>query len=269
MNFDYKIWLLMLYIAVVSFWIFFGFGEAIAHMTLFEKVQPGRALLGIGIANILVSIIFIDWLQKKDLLLQYPIEYYISLFISLFFLGKIMQISNVFYSDMKIIISSFIFTLITYAIYTKKIRLIVFIVILLLIPSFFINPLAYGMPQFEKKELAEFVNSHNFEKKQWIAYDNIIIPMYLKALGLEVINGVNFIPNAERLKILDHEENNKKIYNRYAHIGVKPIFDDKNKIIFELKQADFYEIHIHPCNEKIKSLDVVNGGVKIGSMKAA
>lgn len=116
MNFDYKIWLLMLYIAVVSFWIFFGFGEAIAHMTLFEKVQPGRALLGIGIANILVSIIFIDWLQKKDLLLQYPIEYYISLFISLFFLGKIMQISNVFYSDMKIIISSFIFTLITYAI---------------------------------------------------------------------------------------------------------------------------------------------------------
>ncbi len=112
------------------------------------------------------------------------------------------------------------------------------------------------MPQFEKKELAEFVNSHNFEKKQWIAYDNIIIPMYLKALGLEVINGVNFIPNAERLKILDHEENNKKIYNRYAHIGVKPIFDDKNKIIFELKQADFYEIHIHPCNEKIKSLDV-------------
>jgi hypothetical protein len=256
LNIDYKIWLLMLYIAIVSIWAFWGFSEAIAHMTLFEKVQPKRSLLGIGIANIIVTIIFLNWLQKKDLFFRYSLEYYISIFFTLFFLGKLMQISDSFYTDTRIVISSFIFSFIVYAIFTRKVTLFVLTLILISIPSFFINPLAHGIPQFKKKELAEFIESNHFEKKQWLAYDNPIIPMYLKALGLEVINGVNFIPNFERLKILDPNENNKKIYNRYAHIAVKPLFNEGSTISFQLKAADAYEIYINPCSEEVKSLDI-------------
>jgi len=253
---DYKIWILMLYILVISIWVFWGFPEYIAHITLFEKVQPNRALLGIGIANIILTILFINWLQKKDTYSYYGLEYYIFIFFSLFILGKFMQTTNLFYSDVKILISSLIFTLIAYGIFNNKFKLFVVLLILILIPGFFVNPVAYGMPQFKNKELSEFINSNNFEQKQWLAYDNIVIPMYLKALGLEVINGVNFIPNFERLNILDPKEKNKSIYNRYAHIEVKPLFGDINSTIFKLKSPDNYEISIHPCNAKIKLLDV-------------
>ena len=253
---DYKIWLLMFYIAIVSIWIFFGFNETIAHVTLFEKVQPQRAFLGIGIADILITMIFINWLSKKELSISYSLEYYIIIFFILVLLGKFMQVFNDFYTDIKIIISAFIFSLIVYTIYTRRFLLFIILLGLVYIPNFFINPLVYGIPQFKEKELANFINTNNFEKKQWLAYDNNIIPMYLKALGLDVINGVDFIPNFNKLSILDIDKSNEKIYNRYAHIVVKPLFNEKDKINFQLKQSDLYEIHINPCNNALKILNV-------------
>lgn len=253
---DYKIWFLMLYIFIFSIWVFWGFNPTIAHVTLFEKVQSTRALLGIGIANIIVTMLLINWLNKKDIDTRYTIEYYIIIFFILFLLGKFMQISNSFYTDVKIAISSLIFTFIVFTIFTKKIKLFIFSMLLVSAPSFFINPLAYGIPQFKEKEFAKFIESHKFEKGLWVAYDNIAVPMYLKALGLNVINGVNFVPNFERLNILDTDEKSKDIYNRYAHIVFKPIFNELKEVKFNLVQADHYEIFINPCNKKMELLDI-------------
>jgi len=253
---DYKIWLLMLYITIISIWVFWGFNSTIAHITLFEKVQPERSLLGIGIANIILAMIFVNWFQKKDLSVQYTFEYFISIFFTLFLLGKLMQVSNSFYTDTKIIISSLIFSFMVYTIFTKKIKLFLSILILISMPAYFVNPLVMGMPQFEKKELSEFIESYKFDSKLWLAYDNHVIPMYLKALGLDVVTGVNFVPNFERLKIIDPKGKYQNAYNRYAHVVAKPIFNEANTISFILKRADLYEMYIDPCSREVKSLNI-------------
>lgn len=254
---DYRIWIVLVYIVLITIWMLYGFSPEIAHATLFERVPAGRAFLGLGVANILMTILIFKWMQDGNITFKYRLVYYAFIFIILSSLGLMMRGADPsFYSYRVIAISSIIFTFVLFTIFEQRLKLFIAAMLLISIPNFFVNPIQYGMPQFKEKELSKFIKNNYFLKENWLAYGNTVVPMYLKSQGLNVINGVNFLPNFNRLNILDRKHQYSKIYNRYAHITAQPLFEEKSKIKFKLVAPDAYEVFINPCSDEIKKLNI-------------
>jgi hypothetical protein len=63
---------------------------------------------------------------------------------------------------------------------------------------------------------------------------------YLIACGAPALNSTNFIPNKDLWKILDPNNENEMIWNRYAHLNVS--LSDEAETTISLEQEDVVSI---------------------------
>lgn len=76
----------------------------------------------------------------------------------------------------------------------------------------------------------------------------------LKTNGINVFNGVKWIPPLKDLAVLDSTADS--IYNRYAHIDMHLYLNDRDTVAFQLLGVDGYAIHMDPCSPRLQQLGI-------------
>ena len=76
----------------------------------------------------------------------------------------------------------------------------------------------------------------------------------IKTNGINVFNGVKWIPSVKEMAVLDPYADT--IYNRYAHIDLHTFIAGRDTVVFQGLGPDGYAIHMDPCSPKLQKLGV-------------
>lgn len=77
-----------------------------------------------------------------------------------------------------------------------------------------INPLNRGLPVYEQSSLARYVREHPPEPGRWLIFsDDLAVPQYFGALGLEVLNFFQYVPYLEDWRLFDPDRKLDGFYN--------------------------------------------------------
>ncbi|MCR4673654.1 MAG: hypothetical protein K5675_01490, partial [Lachnospiraceae bacterium] len=121
------------------------------------------------------------------------------------------------------------------------------LVLVCLLSGALIRPIAQGFDAITTKPLYQEIQLLQQEEdtdnpNTYLAYNSTIMPSYLKACGVNVVNFVNTTPNVFLYSLIDLENQYKDIWNRYEH--VKITISDNEETIFSLIQNDQIEINL-------------------------
>jgi hypothetical protein len=254
----------LIYILFVIFYILVGFPKSIAKVSLFYTSPSIRAFYIYGFANIVFTIIY---LSHRSTQTEIPKIKKITLFIVLIaasiFLNYFLNRSvDMYFSIAEVVIASFIFILFNWLVIgfgeNKKMNLVHYVIcILVLVPNLSINPLSQGLEPYTSRKLYKEAKEIALQEPNavWNVYGQYQLTGFLKAAGVNTFNGVQYSPPLKKLYVLDPDKRYQDVYNRYAHITLKPNFNQK-KAEFKLIQPDLYEIKSNPCSSSWKEIGV-------------
>lgn len=255
---------LALYTIIISVWAKWGLPVSIEHITLMDYCSPGRILFPLGFASIIFAMVFLskdregDKLQKK---IYKVISLLVILPIVIFGILKLVillsQANSSFYADDFrrgfVVIS---FTAMTLFYILRKRLLFSVMIIIMIWPHIFVNPVNIGAGAILGKDIVKFAKT--IEEKnngaKWIVIGD---PFKARIMGAVVDSVYNnsVYPNFSELNILDPQGKYSDIYNRYT--AFKSVFaTDSDKPIFVLNQQDYYSMGIKPNSPLIKEIGV-------------
>jgi len=254
----------MLYTFIILSYFLFGFPKLFARITLFDRVTANRAIMACGIANILWTCVVLNDINRGKIFLDSNFKKYLMIIVSFilsiiaatlpFFIDRFKGFSILPYQILLcclIIIFGILFLL--------KGKIIPFFAIIL-IPNIFyhalVNPVCIGLkPIFDNpfyKKVRQIVQIEPDSK--WIVYGNSILANLFYTTGARVFNGPKYIPNLEEMKIIGLDDEDKKIYNRYAYLALEP--SKKQRPYFRLVQTDYYRLYLNPDNDIWNKLNI-------------
>jgi len=248
---------LMLYLLFMFFWVSFGLPPFLASKVLLTLVTYRRALIGIGIASILLTIIFLRSSKEKTWSGS-PWKYalFLLLFLIMLWHGNFLsKMDPVFTIGRILFVSIWFAATLLFLYYRKKVFFALFVIILL-IPNVLINPVVSGLRVFRNEPIIRFVKIIDGNKQnKWLVYGNpVMLPEFFKAAGLNVINGEHYIPDLGEMKVLDNQGKNKHIYNCTGWMTAHPC--DGDLITFNIIHNNVFDVSINPLSPELKTLGV-------------
>ena len=236
--------------------------EFIAKVTFMYMVPGTRAVVPLGLLQILIMIYIMGNITEKDKIINNAsIAKIFATVLSVIILSIAIrtETENVL-GNLKAYICGLalfiqIYSLLTINNKNSQNTLIAVLIPIAIATGAMVNPVQKGISVLLEKPVAKEVQKivkEDKENNMWIAE---YLPNYFLASGAKVINSVNTYPNFDLYKTIlkdkADEEEYRKIYNRYAHIYVQ-IIEEESTI--ELVQADALRIKINP--ETIKELGI-------------
>lgn len=258
---------LSIFVLFLAIYIFLGIPEFLAKVTLFTMVPSFRLTYALGIASVIMTLIFIEWQLSLDKSLRNsPSSTVIILIVAIIGLASVLFSENValngFFKSNQIIISIIVFaaSFVCLAYSFKKEVAIAFLVFVCLynVKNFSANPLSSGLDALFKNPLHLQVKQIIKEDPdaKFIVFGQFIFSDFIKSTGTTVLSGTKFAPDFTKLKILDPIGRYDSVYNRYAHIVYNSYTSPNDTVVFQLAQNDLYSVYIDPCSPKLKAIGV-------------
>jgi len=251
---------LLVYIIVISIWVLYGIPPLIAKLTLLNRVPGNRALYGLGIANIILTIIFLNNKNspEKEFLKKFGIP--ALMIIILIIHGLYLKSLYEFFNLEKFFLICILFGIISYLMANKKTLLFSTGIIILVLPNYLINPFSIGLSPIFEKELTRVSREIYVRDREakWVVFGDERIANFLKSTGINIFNGTKYIPDLKTMKNLDPELKYEHIYNRFGYIKVistenKPHLED---LSFSYNNMLDYSIYINPSSEKLNRIGI-------------
>ena len=243
--------MLAVVIAGLSLYCVVRLPEWLLRATLLAHVHEARALLSIGIANILLVCLFLDRYDKPIFGKLWTLGGTLAAALAL---GGLFYAVNArdagFFADriqltLLIVVNA---VLVAMFFWDRARRWLPPVLALLLICSNgLINPVMSGLgPLTESAAFQEVEKIHAADPEaKWIAYGDYLTGQLVKATGAPVFNGTKIVPDLPFLRRLDAKGAYEAIYNRYAWIiCATQVFPEE--VRFSLLQAEFYTVHLPP-----------------------
>ena len=236
-----------------SIWAFTRPGDLYGKLTLFYLISPRRITVPLSLTQSYLMIYLLGNIKKEDKLINKNIV----LCISLIFTVILFNISFKYAPDGYVgpFIESVSILLLFSVIYLlfqinnneNKKQLIILLTFISIVGGITVNPLIKGTDVLSEKPLAQSIQSIVKENDNaiWIT-DNFNFPVsnYVLANGAKIINSTNYYPNEEMISnLFENKEEIKEIYNRYAHIFINLIVDNKTSV--ELMLPDAYKLNLN------------------------
>lgn len=233
----------------------------------FLYMTPGRRLaVPLGLTQILLLIYMLGITNKDTKIMKGSIAKIVTIVLSVFIYNIAINTAppNLFGSLKAyccgLILLIFVYWLLTINKEKNKQKLIVGLSIMALMTGATVNPIQKGISVLTEKPAAKAVQqiiNEDPENNMWMVENTVFYftPNYFLASGARIVNSVNIYPNFELYKTVLGEdaekEENRKIYNRYAHVAME-ITKDTNAVetIFE----DSIKVKLTP--DKIKKLGI-------------
>lgn len=224
-------------------------------------VQPGRAIVGVGISSILFACIFFARVRSAELS---PARWSISA-VPLVVAGVVLAYGcqlrpddPFFFSWKTIVTGTLASVLIVAGIVQGRMRLAVLGLVVSALPPLTVNPLVSGISALsEKPILLEAKRLGGKAGDKWVVFGDFVLAQGFKAHGLDVINGSHYVPNKEMAEVLDPERKFVETWNRYAHV-VMYSAPDRAAPEFDLRSADLYVVSLDVCGHELRELGVTH-----------
>ncbi len=221
------------------------------HVSLLAHVHEARALLSIGLANIILVCLFLDRSDQPIFGKYWALGGAVAAALGI---GALFYIVHA--SDPKFFADRLHLTLLIFA---NAVIVIMFFwdrarrwlppvfALLLICSNGLINPIMRGLgPLLESAAFQEVdkIRAADPEAK-WIAYGDHVTGQLVKATGATVFNGTKIVPDLPFLRQLDAKGAYESVYNRYAWIiCAVQVFPEE--VRFVLWQPEFYTVHLPP-----------------------
>lgn len=248
---------------VITFYVTLGFSPMVARITGFSFAPSGRAFMGLGIAGILLCILtaqkmeLSDWDRATN---RYEFALFILAASLLLSLGLMFSGLGEFYNRDRVIASVLVLSCLFIALTFGKRVLLALTIIIVSVPGLSINPIARGLTPLTDKQLFQNARAEQAFNQDplWIIFGSGFISQAFVANGLNTVGGNKFVPDMDKMRLLDPGGNSSNIWNRYARIEFNAIESHLNS--FQLLHADSYRVSINPCGEQLKDIGVTNVG---------
>lgn len=254
----------------LSVWCLMPTNVLIAKLTFMYMVPGGRAVVPLGVLQILIMIYLMGNIEENEKTCKDSVAKALAVILSIIILSIAINtdVENVL-GNLKSYICGLILLVEIYLLLTvnkqkSKNGLIALLIPIAIITGATVNPIQKGISVLTDKPVSKKVQeivSQDAENNMWIAID---LPNYYLASGAKVINSVNTYPNFELYKTIlgdkADEEEYRKIYNRYAHIYVQIV---EGESTVELVQADALTIKINANTIKDLGVKYIVGRVEL------
>ena len=245
-------------IVVLFVHIFIGWGPLLTKITLLDRVQPTRALLGLGVAGTILLVVIAKAVADSDIPIPFraiagSLTIAIGGFGILWF-GLHERNAGLPISRSAIAVALLLFLLPSVLLFWKplvSLMLLALIGVVLSIPA---NPLVRGLGPLTNSQLTrEVVQLRQADPDGgWLATDDFVAAI-ITATGANSLSGVNLYPVVDAWRLLDPTSASEQVWNRYAHVHW--VFDDATKDpVFTLLQSDLFEVRLSPCDERLQAL---------------
>lgn len=257
---------LIVFQVLICLWLCIGFPAIISRITLLNASPPGRTFYILGFSNVITTLVFLSGYRKagtgNSILAKCGVFVLILLVVSGINI-LLNREASYFFSWGGIWISTVIISCLYWTVvYFNDSKLIsgAFFIICLgyLLPNLKINPLSMGLSPFLENKIYTTLSDVNDRDpdSRWVVFGESTLANYLKAAGINCLNGVQYLPPLAQLHVLDPYLKNEIVYNRYAHIGFNSVFKGDDEVDFSLIQKDFYKISMNPCSPRLETLGI-------------
>lgn len=240
-------------------WCLSGIPGVFGKITLLSQVPVERCSVAIGLASIYLYIYMFANIDERVLKQTHSGYIVLAILVALFFIEVPTVLNtkgNLYIFVMIEALGGFLLLNIGDKNYQKL--FLGFAVIISLISSVFVNPISIGIKPITETDFAKFVQKEVQKNPEsvWIVENtDMVVSNYLVAQGAKTVSATQTYPSKEFWsKVLDKNvEKDKDIWNRYSHIRVKFIENEKDSYV-ELASNDHINLYITP--NKLKELNV-------------
>jgi hypothetical protein len=243
--------MLTVFLAAFSLYCVVRLPEWLLQATLLAHVHEDRALLSIGLANIILVCLFLDRYRGPVFGKYWACGGALAAASGLGALFYSINAGNpaFFATPPYFALLLFINALLVMLFFWDRARRLLppVFALLLICSNALINPIMRGLgPLLESDAFHEIDKIRAADPKaKWIAYGDYMTAQLIKATGATVLNGTKFVPDLPFLRQLDPKGEFETIYNRYGWIICMPkVFPEETS--FTLLQPDFYNMHLPP-----------------------
>jgi len=204
------------YIAILSIYMIYGFPEIISKLTLFSFSTSQRGFLALGIANIILCILY---LNNKKYVKTNKVEalmiFFIVMAATLLFGLVLREHTALFFRYRQIaMVSLLISTISTFLFYKNSLLFAIFLMPAIIASNILINPISIGLkPIFDKKISNVIADKNQNKATKWAVYGDRLRPNFFIANGANVFDGVKYTPPMGDLKKLDSSGKYANTYN--------------------------------------------------------
>ena len=264
---DWLVIMLLVYLFFMIGWMFSGYPEWLAKITLLERVPAKRAEIGFGVGG-LILLIYSVYVYKYQALIKYlrPVMVVLG-FAIVFFVGLYLRdtfptyISNIYKISLITISAG---TIIWSAIYQKRLIFAVVFLVFSIISAGSVHPLRMGLKPVVDSEFikqAKLINSES--PGRWAVYYNWALSSLLYSNNIKSATGTFLYPQDEWWSKIDQDRSSESIWNRYAHVyftlpdsSLISADDEQSSEKIELLHLDSFTVRINPCDDQMNLLEI-------------
>ncbi len=268
---------------VITIWYLVSLPPIVARILLLDRVPPGRALVGVGVAGILLMALFCaaefendDDVQpgpgrrrrstaddRNRRLLTGALVCAGVAFGLYFWAGRgLMQADPAL--GLSLWKAGAVSAAVAVVVFLTSARRVILggVALVLFGASISLpaNPLYEGLGPLTSSPLLtsftrEASDAPDATHREWLSFAGSNIDDILIASGVPTLNAVDFYPNAKTWKILDPHDRYSSIWNRYANVYFSPAPTGSPPTL-TLVQADVVSVSIDPCGSAAGQLGV-------------
>ena len=258
-NFSKKKDLLLIMLVAVNvifiFWGIAGMPIWLSKLLLLSRTTENRITSAIGFLDILIFFRAMALTDFKEFSPK-TINKFVAVGMAMFIVYCGSAVLPTWVSLKKAAIEfTVLFWLFSLLLSGKKSAFVKCISIIMLVVGLTVNPIAHGVASVYGNPIGGKISSIVNQDRQglWLVEGGMrAMEDYPIMFGAPTINSVNVYPNLERWGRLSLMAEDKKIYNRYAHIAIN--LTDNAKSAFSLIQLDFFKINLSV--DDLKTLQV-------------
>ena len=263
---DFLMLSISILLVILLAWILIGFPEFWAKITLLNTSPTRRTQIPFGIASVLFTVLYIDYVSKSVQVDNkwISIGAVAVLTGAAYWLSTTMQTaSGQLFTSAQLILSSLLFVatnaLLLFSL-SWRYRFVAFVALVMLyyLPNLKVNPLNRGLTAMTENALFSTVKNMGEAEPnaRWVVMGDRFLSYLISGTGVDLLSGIKFIPDFKAMHTLDPTTKRDSIYNRYAHTVYNSYIDGKDSVVFNTAFEDGYQVGIDPCSPKLKALNV-------------
>jgi hypothetical protein len=225
-------------------------------------VTPKRTVLALGVGSVLACMVFFSRIQEQGDLAGHLLARRMAILMAsisvLAFGWWLRQLDAAFFSWKIILVGTTAGSLVAAGMALGRTRLMAAGLAIYALPTFGINPLVSGVSAILQKPILLAAETQgNQPGDKWMVVGDKYLAQGLKAHGLNVFAGAQFLPDRRSLSILDPAARYQGIWNRYANVQV--ISDPHSHAAqFRKTRGDQYSITLNVCSEQTRHIGITH-----------
>ena len=239
----------------VSVYMLLGYGSLLSRALLLSYVPGNRALIGLGLASILLVAVYVAEPPsgRVPLWAKGALAALTLCALSAFAIGFQGRYG---YPSWVAALPVCVALAVAVGAMMSRARALFYVIMLVLVavPSVYSNPVSVGLEPIYGKRLVQAVAriAAEHQGERWLVYGDPAAwngwtwatPEIVRAAGADVFNGVTWPPDVEAMLELDPTRSHVGVWNRFAFIEAVP--GQQGAIGFKLNKTDSYAMTLSP-----------------------